>query len=89
MDKVLPTVPISDLRKEQARVLALLKETPIVLTSHGDVAGVFVKVEEWNKTAEELRTLRRRLQAAKHFAEMEKGYFADHAEVMKALGEAA
>ncbi len=80
MEKILPTVPISDLRKDQAKVLAMIKRTPVVLMNRGDVAGVFVKVEQWNQTLDELRQLRRIIQADKHFAEMRAGDFIDMTE---------
>lgn len=73
MEKVLPTVPISDLRKDQAKVLSMINTTPVVLMNRGDIAGVFVKVEQWNQTLDELRRLKRIMKMDRDFAEMRAG----------------
>ena len=65
MEKVFPVKPISDLRKEQAEMLDLLDQTPILLTNRGSAAGILVNVEQWNKTADELARLRRIIRADK------------------------
>jgi prevent-host-death family protein len=66
MEKILPTMPISELRKRQAQVLELMQGTPIVLTDHGDPAGVLVKVDQWNDTAQMIRDLQGQLELERH-----------------------
>lgn len=75
MEKILPTVPISDLRKDQSKVLVMLDTTPVVLMNRGDVAGVFVKADQWNATIDELRRLRRIMQYDQQFADMRAGNY--------------
>ncbi len=77
MEKVLPSRAISDLRKDQSEILSLIKTTPVVLTNRGDAAGVFVKVDQWNATIDELRRLQRIMQADKQFAEIKAGNYVE------------
>jgi prevent-host-death family protein len=49
MDKVMPTIPVSELRIRQAEILEQLRETPILLTQRGHGAGVLVHPEVWNE----------------------------------------
>lgn len=54
MYKVMPTIPVSDLRTKQAKVLTDLKETPILLTQRGHSAGILVHPDLWNEMVEML-----------------------------------
>jgi len=57
MDKVLPTIPVSDLRTRQAAIIQQLQDTPILLTQRGQGAGVLVHPDTWNKMVEQLEHL--------------------------------
>ena len=57
MYKVLPTLPVSDLRTQQAAILNQLQETPVLLTQRGQGAGVLVHPDTWNKMIEQLEHL--------------------------------
>jgi PHD/YefM family antitoxin component YafN of YafNO toxin-antitoxin module len=57
MDRVMPTMPVSDLRKGQASILANLDAGPILLTSRGGAAGVLVHPAQWNDMIEEMEDL--------------------------------
>jgi PHD/YefM family antitoxin component YafN of YafNO toxin-antitoxin module len=57
MYKILPTMPVSDLRTQQAVILGQLSETPILLTQRGQGAGVLVHPETWNKMVDQLEHL--------------------------------
>ena len=52
MYKVMPTMPVSELRTKQAAILAQLRETPILLTQRGHSAGVLVHPDLWNEMVE-------------------------------------
>lgn len=54
MNKVLPTMPVSDLRVHQATIFAKLNETPVLLTQRGHGAGVLVHPDLWNEIIEQL-----------------------------------
>jgi len=45
---VLPTRPISDLRKDQPAVLASLRKSPMVLTLEGRGLCVLAHLRQWN-----------------------------------------
>lgn len=45
-------MPVSDLRMRQAKILAQLHDTPILLTQHGRGAGVLVHPDLWNEMVE-------------------------------------
>lgn len=45
---VLPTRPISDLRKDQPAVLASLRRSPVVLTLEGRGLCVLAHLRQWN-----------------------------------------
>ncbi len=49
IQKVMPTLPVSELRTHQAQVLARLQEGPVLLTQRGRGAGVLVHPDQWNK----------------------------------------
>ena len=77
MDKVLPTIPVSELRKRLTQVLPLLSTTPVLLMNRGSTAGVLVQVEQWNQTIDELRRLQRIMQYDQQFAEIKDGHYAE------------
>ena len=52
MYKVIPTIPVSDLRTRQAAILAQLEQTPILLTQRGHGAGILVHPDLWNEMVE-------------------------------------
>jgi len=54
MEKVMETLPVSELRSHQAEVLTKLKENPILLTQRGRGAGVLVHPDQWNEIVEAL-----------------------------------
>ncbi len=57
MNRVLPTMPVSYLRSDQAGILARAQEKPIVLTQKGEAAGVLIGVDKWNAIAEYIEDL--------------------------------
>ena len=54
VQKVMPIIPVSELRTKQASILARLRETPILLTQRGRGAGVLVHPDQWNEMVERL-----------------------------------
>jgi PHD/YefM family antitoxin component YafN of YafNO toxin-antitoxin module len=54
MYKVMPTMPVSDLRTKQAEIIARLDDTPILLTQRGHGAGVLVHPDLWYDMVEKL-----------------------------------
>jgi len=77
MDRVLPTIPISELRKKLTQVLPMLNTSPVVLMNRGDVAGVLVQADQWNQTADELKRLRRIIEGDKQLAEIRAGNYTE------------
>lgn len=63
MTIVLPTLPITDLRTKQPKVLDQLQESPVVLTHRGHGAAVLVSPAQWNAQQAELRRLRLLIEA--------------------------
>ncbi len=57
MNKIIPVIPVSDLRNEQARVFRQLGKTPVLLTQRGRAAGVLVHPEQWNEIVELLEDM--------------------------------
>ena len=60
---VLPTMPITELRTKQPKVLDSLKQSPVVLTHRGHSAAVLVSPEQWNAQQVEIRRLHLLLEA--------------------------
>lgn len=88
MQKVLPVLPISDLRQKQAEILAMLDQSPVLLMNRGDAAGVLVSVDQWNSIADELAVAKRNTIAAKNFVRMDGGdYVSMTAAEILALGQ--
>jgi len=52
VQKVMPTLPVSELRTRQAEIVAQLKKGPVLLTQHGRGAGVLVDPSMWNELVE-------------------------------------
>lgn len=80
MQAVPTTMPISDLRKYQKKVLAQIQTAPVLLTNQGQGAGVLVSVEQWNAISNQLieaEQLRRNIAAEKAFARMAAGDFVE------------
>lgn len=50
-------IPISELRKRQAEVLAALEEGPAILTQYGKGAAVLLSLDAYNRLLEELEDL--------------------------------
>jgi prevent-host-death family protein len=50
-------IPISELRKRQAEVLAALEKGPAILTQHGKGAAVLLSLDAYNHLLEELEDL--------------------------------
>jgi prevent-host-death family protein len=42
------TVPISELRRQQDKILKMTESAPVVLMSRSEPAGVLVSPQEWN-----------------------------------------
>ncbi len=57
MNKIIPVMPVSDLRNEQAKVFNRLGETPVLLTQRGRAAGVLVHPDQWNEMVELLEDM--------------------------------
>lgn len=85
MYKVLPTLPVSDLRTQQAVILSQLTETPVLLTQRGQGAGVLVHPDTWNKLIEQLEHLLHRELLRTRAAEMARGEFVTFEELEQEL----
>ena len=59
------TVPISDLRRQQDKILKMTESAPVVLMSRSEPAGVLVSPQEWNYIINRLRHLEA-IQEARH-----------------------
>lgn len=57
MDKVMPTLPASVLRRDQSKIFAQLEDSPILLTHHGAAAGVLIHPDQWNQLLDLLEDL--------------------------------
>jgi prevent-host-death family protein len=51
------TVPISDLRRQQDKILKMAESAPVVLMSRSEPAGVLVSPQEWNHIIKRLKYL--------------------------------
>jgi prevent-host-death family protein len=51
------TVPISELRRQQDKILKMAESAPVVLMSRSEPAGVLVSPQEWNQIVNRLRQL--------------------------------
>ena len=59
------TVPISNLRRQQDKILKMTESAPVVLMSRSEPAGVLVSPQEWNYIVNRLRYLEA-MQEARH-----------------------
>lgn len=71
MDPIQQIVPISDLRTDQAAVLARLDRAPVILAQRSKPRAVLVSVSQWDEMANELRRLRARQVAAQRAKEID------------------
>lgn len=58
MNKMPPTIPISNLRNEQDEILALMDKEPVMLTQRGKARAALVSIEQWNHLMDVLETYR-------------------------------
>ena len=61
MEKIQQIVPISHLRTAQDEILAMMDEAPVVLAQRSKPRAVLVSVTDWDATAAQMQTLKRRL----------------------------
>jgi len=59
------TVPISELRRQQDKILKMAESAPVVLMSGSTPVGVLVSPQEWNQIVNRLQQLEA-LQEARH-----------------------
>lgn len=59
------TIPISDLRRQQDKVLKMTESAPVLLMSRSEPVGVLVAPQEWNYLINRLKHLEA-LQEAHH-----------------------
>lgn len=50
-------IPISDLRNDYNRILALAADAPVFLTKNGHASGVLVSTDAWDRLFEKLEDL--------------------------------
>lgn len=87
MYKVLPTMPVSELRTQQAAILSQLQETPILLTQRGQGAGVLVHPDTWNKVIDQLEHLLHLELLRQRAAEIARGDYVTFEELEQTLAE--
>lgn len=59
------TIPISELRRQQDKILKMAESAPVVLMSRSEPAGVLVSPQEWNRLVNRLKHLEA-IQEARH-----------------------
>ena len=62
------TIPISELRRQQDKILKMAESAPVVLMSRSEPAGVLVSPEEWNRIVNRLNLLEALQEARKNSA---------------------
>lgn len=87
MYKVLPTMPVSNLRTQQAAILDQLNDTPVLLTQRGQGAGVLVHPETWNKLVDQLEHLLHLELLRTRAAEMARGEYVTFEEFEQELAQ--
>jgi prevent-host-death family protein len=87
MYKVLPTMPVSELRTHQAEILNQLQQTPVLLTQRGQGAGVLVHPDTWNKVMEQLEHLLHLELLRQRAAEAARGEYVTFEELEQTLSE--
>jgi prevent-host-death family protein len=50
-------IPISELRKRQDEVLAMIERRPVILTQHGRGAAVLISLAQWESILERLEDM--------------------------------
>ncbi|GIV73556.1 type II toxin-antitoxin system prevent-host-death family antitoxin [Caldilinea sp.] len=55
LDRILPTIPASALRQDQAGILARAQAGPLLLTHRGQAAAVLVSPQLWNQLVDHLQ----------------------------------
>ena len=58
MHKMPPTVPISNLRNDQDKILQMMDEEPVMLTQRGKARATLVSIEQWNYLMDRLEMYR-------------------------------
>lgn len=87
MYKVLPTMPVSELRTQQAAILDQLHQSPVLLTQRGQGAGVLVHPDTWNKVMEQLEQLLHLELLRQRSSEITRGEFVTFEELEQKLTE--
>lgn len=84
------TVPISELRRQQDKILKMAEVAPVVLMSRSEPAGVLVSPQEWNQIVERLRLLEALQEARRNIVQNDAGQSwissADMREMMRSRG---
>ncbi|MFN8491322.1 MAG: type II toxin-antitoxin system Phd/YefM family antitoxin [Caldilineaceae bacterium] len=62
------TVPISELRRQQDKILKMAEAAPVVLMSRSEPAGVLVSPQEWNRLVNRLKQLEALQEARRNLA---------------------
>lgn len=70
METVQQIVPISEMRTDQANVLAKIEKSPVVLAQRSRPRAVLVSIDQWDAMATELRRFRALEVADQHAKEM-------------------
>ena len=63
------TVPISELRRQQDKILKMAESAPVVLMSRSTPAGVLVSPQEWNQIVNRLKQLEALQEARRNIAQ--------------------
>ena len=63
------TVPISDLRRRQDKILKMAESAPVVLMSRSEPAGVLVSPQAWNQLVDRLNHLEAADEARRNIAQ--------------------
>ena len=62
------TIPISELRRQQDKILKMAESAPVVLMSRSEPAGVLVSPQEWNRIVNRLKLLEALQEARRNIA---------------------
>lgn len=68
-DPIPQTVPISELRRQQDKILQMAENAPVVLMSRSEPAGVLISPNTWNELVKRLRHLEALQKAQKAVAQ--------------------
>ena len=86
MNRVQQMASVTQIQKQPAEVFAMLSSGPVVLASYSKPAAVLVSVEEWDRIADELATLRLAAEARRIKAENDAaGSWVSSAEMRKRM----